>query len=104
MRWVELIQQRKVRNVISIIITQSFKLFFIVYYIKGEPEAAIYGYGAIRFLATANLNTLSKKTENVEGKTIKISKQKSLAYRLVKVNKYLFQCSFFFKIIHKKFF
>ncbi|XP_070490786.1 armadillo repeat-containing protein 2 [Chironomus tepperi] len=51
---------------------------------EGEPEAAIYGYGAIRFLATANLNTLSKKTENVEGKTIKISKQKSLAYRLVR--------------------
>lgn len=59
-------------------------------HIKGEPEAAIYGYGAIRFLATANLNTLSKKTENVEGKTIKISKQKSLAYRLVKVNIFFF--------------
>lgn len=50
----------------------------------GEPEAAIYGYGAIRFLATANSNTLSKKTENAESKTIKVSKHKSLAYRLVK--------------------
>lgn len=55
----------------------------------GEPEAAIYGYGSIRFLATANLNTLSKKTENCEGKIVKISKQKSLAYRLVKVHKFL---------------
>lgn len=53
----------------------------------GEPEAAIYGYGAIRFLATANLNTLSKKSEITEGKTIKVSKQKSIAYRLVKVRK-----------------
>ncbi|KAG5673777.1 hypothetical protein PVAND_003797 [Polypedilum vanderplanki] len=52
--------------------------------VEGEPEAAIYGYGAIRFLATANINTLSKKTEITEGKTIKVSKQKSLAYRLVK--------------------
>ena len=50
----------------------------------GDPEAAIYGYGAIRFLATANSNTLSKKTENAESKTIKVSKHKSLAYRLVK--------------------
>lgn len=50
----------------------------------GDPEAAIYGYGAIRFLATANSNTLSKKTENSESKTIKVSKHKSLAYRLVK--------------------
>ncbi|CRL05014.1 CLUMA_CG018042, isoform A [Clunio marinus] len=50
----------------------------------GDPEAAIYGYGAIRFLATANSNTLSKKTENPESKTIKVSKHKSLAYRLVK--------------------
>lgn len=46
--------------------------------------AAIYGYGAIRFLATANSNTLSKQTENSESKTIKVSKHKSLAYRLVK--------------------
>lgn len=51
----------------------------------GEPEAGIYGYGAIRFLATANLNSISKKNLNVECKTIKVSKQKSLAYRLVKV-------------------
>lgn len=51
----------------------------------GDPEAAIYGYGAIRFLATANSNTLnSKKTFAESGKTIKISKHKSLAYRLVK--------------------
>ena len=52
----------------------------------GDPEAAIYGYGAIRFLATANSNTLnSKKSEKLDsGKTIKISKHKSLAYRLVK--------------------
>lgn len=50
----------------------------------GDPEAAIYGYGAIRFLATANSNTLNKKTENAESKTIKVSKHKSLAYRLVK--------------------
>lgn len=50
----------------------------------GDPEAAIYGYGAIRFLATANSNTLNKKTENSESKTIKVSKHKSLAYRLVK--------------------
>lgn len=51
---------------------------------EGDPEACIYGYGAIRFLATANSNTLSKKTENTESKTIKVSKHKSLAYRLVK--------------------
>lgn len=50
----------------------------------GDPEAAIYGYGSIRFLATANSNTLSKKTENAESKTIEVSKHKSLAYRLVK--------------------
>ena len=50
----------------------------------GDPEAAIYGYGAIRFLATANSNTLSKKSENADSKTIKVSKHKSLAYRLVK--------------------
>lgn len=50
----------------------------------GDPEAAIYGYGSIRFLATANSNTLNKKTENADSKTIKVSKHKSLAYRLVK--------------------
>jgi armadillo repeat-containing protein 2 len=51
----------------------------------GDPEAAIYGYGAIRFLALANSNTLNtKKNENGENKTIKVSKHKSLAYRLVK--------------------
>lgn len=50
----------------------------------GDPEACIYGYGAIRFLATANSNTLSKKSVNTTSKTIKVSKQKSLAYRLVK--------------------
>lgn len=50
----------------------------------GDPEACIYGYGAIRFLATANSNTLLKKSEHAESKTVKVSKHKSLAYRLVK--------------------
>lgn len=50
----------------------------------GDPEACIYGYGAIRFLASANANTLNKKTKNSDNKTITVSKHKSLAYRLVK--------------------
>jgi hypothetical protein len=50
-----------------------------------EPEACIYGYGAIRFLATANTNTLNKKSRENDGKTkVTIPKAKSLAYRLAR--------------------
>lgn len=50
-----------------------------------DAEACIYGYGAIRFLASANTNTIiNKKTKDKDSKTITISKQKSLAYRLAR--------------------
>lgn len=51
-----------------------------------EPEACIYGYGAVRFLANANV---SQSPINIANKSKEItvdspSKQKSLAYRLVR--------------------
>lgn len=48
-----------------------------------EPEACIYGYGAVRFLAGGNSNNISMKQPGKGSASAIPLKQQSLAYRLI---------------------